>query len=130
LRAGRPVDHRGAGGRIAALEKQVAQLLEQLGQNSRNSHKPPSTDTPEERQKSKNREKKARQARKRGGQPGHRGASRELVSPEKESKFVDLFPAECESCWNGIRSLVRAAATRRAPPTTEHRSQHRLSARA
>ena len=51
--------------RIAALEKQVAQLLEQLGQNSRNSHKPPSTDTPEERQKRKNREKKARQAQAR-----------------------------------------------------------------
>jgi uncharacterized coiled-coil protein SlyX len=47
--------------RIAALEKQVAKLLEQVGQNSRNSHKPPSSDTPEEGQKRKNREKKARQ---------------------------------------------------------------------
>ena len=98
--------------RIAALEKQVAQLLEQLGQNSRNSHKPPSTDTPEERQKRKNREKKARQARKRGGQPGHRGASRELVPPEKVSKFVDLFPAECENCWKSLPAVPDASATR------------------
>jgi transposase len=98
--------------RIAALEKQVAQLLEQLGQNSRNSHKPPSTDTPEERQKRKNREKKARQARKRGGQPGHRGASRELVPPEKVSKFVDLFPAECENCWKPLPEMPDASATR------------------
>jgi hypothetical protein len=81
------------GRRIAALEEQVAELLEQLGQNSRNSHKPPSTDTPEERQKRKNREKKARKERKRGGQPGHHGKSRELVPPEKVSKFVELFPA-------------------------------------
>lgn len=98
--------------RIAALEKQVAQLLEQLGQNSRNSHKPPSTDTPEERQKRKNREKKARQARKRGGQPGHRGTSRELVPPEKVSKFVDLFPSECESCWKPLPEVPDASATR------------------
>ncbi len=98
--------------RIATLEKQVAQLLEQLGQNSRNSHKPPSTDTPEERQKRKNREKKARQARKRGGQPGHRGKSRELVPPEKVSKFVDLFPAECENCWKALPEVPDASATR------------------
>src|SRR5690606_6759676 len=52
--------------RIAELEKRVAQLLEQLGQNSRNSHLPPSSDTPEERRKRKNREKKLRQERKRG----------------------------------------------------------------
>ena len=100
------------GRRIAALEKQVAQLLEQLGQNSRNSHKPPSTDTPEERQKRKNREKKARQQRKRGGQPGHRGKSRDLVPPEKVSKFVDLFPAECENCWKWLPEVPDASASR------------------
>jgi transposase len=98
--------------RIAALEKQVAQLLEQLGQNSRNSHKPPSSDTPEERRKRKNREKKARQERKRGGQPGHRGKSRDLLPPEKVSKFVDLFPAECESCWKPLPQVPDASAKR------------------
>lgn len=100
------------GRRIAALEEQVAELLEQLGQNSRNSHKPPSTDTPEERQKRKNREKKARKERKRGGQPGHHGKSRELVPPEKVSKFVELFPAECENCWKPLPEVPDASATR------------------
>lgn len=42
--------------RIAELEKRLAQLAEQLGQNSRNSHLPPSSDTPEERRKRKNQE--------------------------------------------------------------------------
>jgi transposase len=98
--------------RIVELEKRLGQLAEQLGQNSRNSHKPPSTDTPEERQKRKNREKKARQARKRGGQPGHRGKSRELIPPEKVSKFVDLFPTECESCWKPLPEVPDASATR------------------
>jgi hypothetical protein len=41
-------------GRIAELEKRLAQLAEQLGQNSRNSHRPPSSDTTEERRKRKN----------------------------------------------------------------------------
>ncbi len=96
--------------RIADLEKRLAQLAEQLGQNSRNSHLPPSSDTPEERRKRKNQEKKAR--RKRGGQPGHRGAHRELVPPEKVTKFVDLFPAECESCWKPLPEVPDASATR------------------
>jgi uncharacterized coiled-coil protein SlyX len=55
--------------RIAELEKRLVQLAGQLGKNSRNSHLPPSSDTPEERRKRKNQEKKARQKRKRGGQP-------------------------------------------------------------
>jgi transposase len=98
--------------RIAELEKRLAQLAEQLGQNSRNSHRPPSSDTPEERRKRKNQEKKARQARKRGGQPGHPGAHRELVPPEKVTKFIDLFPAECESCWKSLPEVRDASATR------------------
>lgn len=98
--------------RIAELEKRVAELTELLGQNSRNSHKPPSSDTPDDRKKRKNREKKARQERKRGGQPGHRGVSRELVPPDKVTKFVDLFPAKCESCWKTLPEAPDASAAR------------------
>jgi len=116
------------------LEKRLGQLAEQISQNSRNSHLPPSSDTPEERRKRKNQEKKARQARKRGGQPGHPGAHRELVPPEKVSKFVDLFPAECESCWKSLPAVPDALATRyqqtEVPPieprTTEWR-RHQVS---
>ena len=117
------------GRRIAALEKQVAELLERLGQNSRNSHKPPSTDTPEERRKRKNREKKARQERKRGGQPGHQGTSRELLPPEKVSKFVDLFPAECENCWKSLPAVPDASPKRyqqtEVPPIDPHTTEWR-----
>lgn len=98
--------------RISELEKRLAELTELLGQNSRNSHRPPSSDPPEERRKRKNQEKKARQERKRGGQPGHQGAHRELVPPEKVTKFVDLFPAECESCWKKLPAVPDASATR------------------
>lgn len=115
--------------RIAELEKRVAQLLEQLGQNSRNSHLPPSSDTPEERRKRKNREKKLRQERKRGGQPGHRGAHRELVPPEKVSKFVDLFPGECENCWKPLPAVPDVSPTRyqqtEVPPIEPHTTEWR-----
>ncbi len=62
--------------RIVALTKQVELLLEQLGQTSRNSHKPPSSDPPGAGpQRKLGKGKKG----KRGGQKGHRGTFRELL---------------------------------------------------
>lgn len=98
--------------RIATLERQVAELSERLGQNSRNSHRPPSSDTPDERRKRRNKGKKAKQQRKRGAQTGHQGAHRELLSPEKVNKFVDLFPKECENCWKPLPHVPDRAPKR------------------
>jgi transposase len=86
---------------VAALTKQVAELAEKLGRSSRNSHLPPSSDSPEARRR-RRRDKKSKARRKRGGQPGHQGAHRELLPPEKVNKFVDLYPSECENCWNPL----------------------------
>lgn len=98
--------------RIAELERQVAELLARLGQNSSNSHKPPSTDTPEERRKRRNKDKAKRKERQRGAQKGHAGSHRELVPEGKVSKFVDLFPPECENCWNALPQVPDPSATR------------------
>ncbi len=84
-------------GQVAALMKQVAELTEKVGRNSRNSHMPPSSDSPQDRQQRG--KKKSKSERKRGGQPGHEGSHRELLPPDKVNKFVDLFPPECENCW-------------------------------
>ncbi len=70
--------------RVAALEKQVADLIARLSQDSSNSHKPPSTDRPGRRQR---RKKKASSGRKPGGQPGHKGHHRALL-PEFEVDHV------------------------------------------
>jgi transposase len=96
--------------RIAKLEQQVRELKgrvaepgEKLGRNSQNSHLPPSTDPPGTRKWRKTSKKgKAQSKRKRGGQPGHRGAKRELLPPEKVNKIVDLYPSHCENCWRPL----------------------------
>ena len=97
---------------VALLLKQVAELSAKLGQNSTNSHLPPSTDSPEERRKRRNKTKANNKARKRGAQKGHAGAHRELLPEEKVSKFVELFPPECESCWELLPKVPDASAQR------------------
>ncbi|NVB43796.1 hypothetical protein G6O69_38725 [Pseudenhygromyxa sp. WMMC2535] len=75
---------------------QIEQLLEKLGQNSSNSHLPPSSDGPGA---GKNERKpKSKGKRKRGGQKGHRGAHRELLPPERVDEVIDLFPEVCLDC--------------------------------
>lgn len=97
---------------VASLTKQVAQLSERLGQNSSNSHRPPSSDTPDERRQRRNKAKKDTQRRKRGAQAGHRGTHRELLPPDKVNKFVDLFPKECENCWKPLPHVPDPSAKR------------------
>jgi transposase/uncharacterized coiled-coil protein SlyX len=93
---------------MAAVTKQVTELMEKLGRNSRNSHLPPSSDSPKER---KQRDKSS-SGRKRGGQPGHGGSQRELL-PEKEvDELVDLYPPECESCWTPLPKVPDRGASR------------------
>jgi transposase len=86
--------------RIAQLEVLVAKLLEEKGRNSSNSGKPPSSDPPNTRAQRRSRGKKGE--RKRGGQPGHEGASRALVPPERVTHIEDLFPPECENCFASL----------------------------
>ena len=65
--------------RVAALEATVQQLLERLQQDSRNSSRPPSSDSPQDM---KPRLRRVPSGRKRGGQPGHQGQTRVLVPIE------------------------------------------------
>ncbi len=85
--------------RIAALEAErkedkarIAALEAQLGQNSSNSRKPPSTDppgTPPKKRKRKSR------GRKPGGQPGHEYHGRKPVPPDQVTKVVEVVPERC-----------------------------------
>jgi len=113
---------------VAALTKTLAELADKLGRNSRNSNLPPSSDPPGVR---KNRESgKSKDAkRKRGGQPGHRGSRRELLPEAEVDEIVDLFPSQCENCWEPLPERPDSSPQRHqlteVPPVEPHTTEFR-----
>jgi len=113
--------------RIAELEKKLAALIEERTRNSSNSNLPPSSDSPATRAEKNARKQAAKKdKRKRGGQPGHRGARRELLPPERVDDVVDLFPEHCAAVLPGSPSPrpIRFQLTELPafePHTTEYR---------
>jgi transposase len=85
---------------VALLLARVAELEAQLGRNSSNSNRPPSTDTPADREK---RPGKLPTGRPRGGQRGHKGWKRKLFPPEKVNNTLDCFPDRCRRRGCGKR---------------------------
>lgn len=79
---------------ITALRDKVRELEERLGQNSRNSSKPPSSDGPATSRTTRRRGK----GRKRGGQPGHKGVSRMLLPKDQVDEVVVCRPDVCSEC--------------------------------
>ena len=79
--------------RVVAWEAMVQALQEQLKQDSRNSSRPPSSDSP-----ASQRPKRPRGKRRRGGQPGHPGHTRTLISVEDVDEVVPLKPDRCRGC--------------------------------
>ena len=76
---------------VAGLTARVADLEAKLGQNSNNSHRPPSSDGPHV----KPAPPKLPSGKKRGGQPGHPKHDRVLLPPDE---VHDLKPSRCRSC--------------------------------
>lgn len=93
---------------VAKLTEAVRELREILGRNSSNSNKPPSSDPPGAGGK----RPKKKVKRRRGGQKGHRGSHRALLPPERVDHFVELYPPECESCWEALPEIPDAFARR------------------
>jgi len=67
------------------LQAQIAELKAKLGTNSGNSSNPPSSDGPGMRPG----RGRTPSQRRRGGQPGHTGAQRALVSLEEVDEIID-----------------------------------------
>jgi transposase len=78
----------------AALQARVRELEGRLGQTSANSSRPPSSDPPQ----APTRPKAPPSGRKRGGQPGHRGAWRALLPVEQVDEVVVVVPEACRHC--------------------------------
>ena len=82
--------------RIAELEAEIAELRRQLGQNSQNSSKPPSTDSPFTKPAPKSLRRKS--GRKPGGQPGHPGSTLTLVADPNERLRHEPRPVRRSRC--------------------------------
>jgi transposase len=80
---------------LAAARAEIAAREEELGQSSKNSSKPPSSDGPAARAE---RKKKGPTGRKPGGQPGHEGHGRPQVPPEKVTRRIVCKPERCATC--------------------------------
>ena len=88
---------------VAKLLARVEALEAQLRQNSGNSSKPPSSDLGGRKRKPP----VDPSGRKRGGQPGHGGKTRDLVPPEEVSEVIDRDPERCRM----RRALGRGASS-------------------
>jgi transposase len=125
--------------RIADAQKQIADLERQLAlrqQNSTTTSKPPSSDGLAGRQRDRGRRTKSR--RKPGGQPGHPGHARPLVSVARVNAVIDLIPDACRHCHHRLHGRDSVGDPRRhqvtelppiEPQITEYRC-HRLRCRA
>src|SRR5215471_4631243 len=76
--------------RVATLEGMVQTLQEQLPQSSRNSSRPPSSDSPPHE-----RPHRPRRPCRRGGQPGHPGHTQPLMPVDEVDEVVVLQAAQC-----------------------------------
>jgi transposase len=101
---------------IADADKQIADLERQLAlrkQNSTNSSKPPSSDGLAGEPRQRGGHKKSR--RKAGGQPGHRGAHRPLLSAEEVDEIRPILPEQCQHCGHALPTQVDQVQTSGEP---------------
>lgn len=82
----------------AALRARIAVLEAQLGQNSSNTSRPPSSDAPGKGAQPKKRAKRKSGKRKRGGQAGHPRHERPLVPLDEVKNVVTVKPGSCGRC--------------------------------
>ena len=86
--------------KLEELTARVEELERKLGQNSNNSHQPPSSDPPSVREQRPSTRKKS--GKKRGGQKGHTGSRRELLPAEKVDETHTLMPSTCKGCGHAL----------------------------
>jgi transposase len=107
---------------IAGLEARIGDLEARLNRNSKNSSKPPSSDSPFVKPKSL----RGKSGRRAGGQPGHPGATLRQVA--RPTRSVTHEPAACGGCGGDVAGAPIVGVERRqvfdlpkpAAEVTEH----------
>lgn len=114
---------------IARLQAEVAELRRQLGQNSRNSSQPPSSDSPFVKPAPKS--LRRRSGRKAGGQQGHPGSTLAQVADPNETLRHE--PGPCVGCGAELADAPEVGVERRQvfdlPPMRVRVIEHQLVAR-
>jgi transposase len=114
---------------MASLTTRVEELEDQRAKNSRNSSKPPSSDSPV---KPEPKSLRGRSGKKPGGQKGHPGRTLSLI--EKPDHVMVHDPEECEGCGGRLAGDEASGYERRqvvdVPPAlalevTEHRARRK-----
>ncbi len=101
------------------------QLLEKINRTSENSSSPPSSDPPGFGKKLP----KKKSGFKRGGQPGHKGNSRDLYPITECSEIIDHHPEECTNCGatlTGVDTNPYRHQIVEIPPISPIVIEHRL----
>jgi transposase len=115
--------------RVEELETRVRDLEARLKLNSTNSSKPPSSDPIGMKRKPP----APPSGKKRGGQPGHRKARRNLVPPEMVRETFDCKPDACRRCGHGLVGddpepvIHQVAELPRIEPIVDEYRLHRLT---
>ncbi|MGI8451195.1 MAG: IS66 family transposase [Streptosporangiaceae bacterium] len=112
---------------LAAAEARITDLEAQLRQNSKNSSRPPSSDSPFAKPAPKS--LRGKSGRKPGGQAGHGGSTlRQALRPDK---VVRHRPKSCGGCGSGLsRAQVTGVEARQVfdiPQITVKVTEHRIS---
>ena len=111
---------------IVELRKEIQELRDQLGKDSRNSGKPPSSDG---LKKPRTRSIRKKGKRRRGGQPGHKGYTLEQAA---EPDHIERHALEvCPECMTDLRGVEPVRVEKRQvfdlPPVsievTEHQAE-------
>jgi transposase len=115
--------------RIAQLQAEIAELRRQLGQNSRNSSKPPSSDSPFAKPAPKS--LRARSSHKPGGQKGHPGST--LAQVAHPDEMLRHEPGPCGGCGGDLANAPEVGVERRQvfdlPPMRVRVIEHQLITR-
>jgi transposase len=115
---------------IDSLTERVKELEDRLAKNSRNSSKPPSSDSPV---KPKPKSLRSKSGKKPGGQKGHPGRTLSLVEDPDHVVIHERDPQECDGCGKALVDIEASGYERRqvvdVPPlaleVTEHRAQRK-----
>ena len=108
---------------VERLSAQVEDLRRRAGRDSSTSSRPPSSDSPYQKKKGRDRSLRERGKRRPGNQPGDPGTTMRLVDDPDER--LEFPPADCRGCGADLAAEPVAAQRRHQSPISSRRRRRR-----